>query len=188
MYPAVLLRALRLTVLCVCLLPGTVLPVRAGALPPEDGPVGTLVPPAEEKAWQEQNVALPPYPEAARLMELDIDTGATPFRHYLDPDSLSVGEDRVVRFTTVIVSPSGVWNVTYEGLHCGERTHRRLAFGSGGQWHLLPGTDWERIGGSGTQRYRKVLYEKYICPATELTRKPDQILRRLRASRPAAGE
>lgn len=188
MNPAVLSRALRLSVSCLCLLTGAVLQAHAGALPAEDGPVRDIAPPAEQQEWQEQDVALPPYPEQSRLLELDIDTGATPFRHYLDPESLSVGADHVVRFTTVIVSSSGVWNVTYEGLHCGERTHRRLAYGSVGKWHLLPGTDWERISGSGSQRYRKVLYEKYICPATEPGRDPGQILRRLRASRPAAGE
>jgi hypothetical protein len=188
MYLAVSYRALRLTVLCSCLLPGLLPQALAGDLLSEDGPVGVIAPPPENQEWQELVVTLPPYPEASRLLELDIDTGATPYRHYLDPESLSVGADRVARFTTVIVSPSGVWNVTYEGLHCGEKTHRRLAYGFGGKWHLLPGTDWERITGSGTQRYRKTLYEKFICPATEPARDPEQILRRLRASRPAAGD
>lgn len=178
----------RLPALSACLLLCALQPVYAGALPREDGPSGFTPQPPQEEAWREATLALPPYPDQARLLELDIDTGANPFRYYLDPESLSVGADRVVRFTTVIVSPSGVRNVTYEGLHCGERTQRRFAYGSGGDWHPLPGADWERISGAGTQRYRKVLYEKYMCPPAEPARDPEQILRRLRVSRPMIGD
>ncbi|MEZ5543165.1 MAG: CNP1-like family protein [Pseudomonadota bacterium] len=172
----------------ITLLACPVAPVFAGVLPPEDGPVGSRPPPAEVQPAREQALVLPAYPEQARLLELDIDTGANPFRYYLDPASLSVGKDRVVRFTSVIVSPSGVWNVTYEGLHCGENAQRRFAYGADGNWHVLPETDWERIRGEGTQRYRKVLYDRYMCPATEPPQAPEQILRRLRSARPALGD
>lgn len=178
----------RLQAVCICLMLCMAQSVSAGALPREDGPVGLIPAPAPEEKWQEQALDLPPYPEASRLLELDIDTGASPFRYYLDPESLSVDQDRVVRFTTVIVSPSGVRNVTYEGLHCGEQTHRRMAYGSGGTWHALPDTPWQRITGSGTQRYRKALYERYMCPSTEPLRDPEQILRRLRAGPPTIGD
>jgi hypothetical protein len=174
--------------LYACLMTCVALTVQAESMPREDGPVGFPSAPAQEEAWKEQALALPPYPEQDHLLELDIDTGANPFRYYLDPASLSTGNDRVVRFTTVIVSPSGVWNVTYEGLHCGERTHRRLAYGAGGEWRLLPESPWQPVSGSGTQRYRKVLYEKYMCPPAEPYRNADQILRRLRASRPSIGD
>jgi hypothetical protein len=190
MYQAPYISVRRLPALCACLLCCAALPVFAGALPREDGPVGFTPAPAlaPDAAWQEQVSALPPYPEPERLLELGIDTGASPFRYYLDPESLSVGEDRVVRFTTVIVSPSGVWNVTYEGLRCGDKSHRRLAYGSGGEWHRLAETPWVRVTGSGRYRYRKVLYEKYMCPATDTLRDPEQILRRLRTTGKPPGD
>jgi hypothetical protein len=177
-----------LQAVCLCLMLCMAQAVAAGALPPEDGPVGFIPPPPPGEKWQEQAFVLPSYPGESRLLELDIDTGTSPFRYYLDPESLSIDKDRVVRFTTVIVSPSGVRNVTYEGLHCGERTHRRLAYGSGGIWHALPDAPWQRITGSGTQRYRKTLYERYMCPATETSRSTEQILRRLRSGRSITGD
>ena len=189
MYQPPFFSAHHLRALFACLMTCAVLPVLAGSLPREDGPVGfTPDNLPGDQPWQEQAGELPPYPVQDRLLELDIDTGASPFRYYLDPASLNAGDDRVVRFTSVIVSPSGVWNVTYEGLHCGDRSHRRFAYGSGGQWHLLPETPWQRITGSGTQRYRKVLYEKYMCPTAEAYTDAEHILRRLRAGRPLIGD
>lgn len=179
----------RLQSLCACLLLCAALPAAAGSLPREDGPVGfTPEAPPDDHPLKEQSIELPPYPERDRLLELDIDTGVNPYRYYLDPVSLSVGDDRVVRFTSVIISPGGVWNVTYEGLHCGDRSYRRFAYGSGKQWHPLHATAWQPVTGSGTQRYRKSLYEKYMCPTAEPARNPAQILRRLRTSRPMAGD
>jgi len=179
----------RALALCAGLLVCVTLPAVAGSLPVEDGPAGFLpvIPPGDD-VWKEQALALPPYPEKDRLLELEIDTGANPFRYYLDPVSLSVGDDHVVRFTSVIVSPSGVWNVTYEGLHCGEDSYQRFAYGVDREWHTLSGSSWQRIIGGGTQRYRKVLYEKYMCPPAERYRDAGQILRLLRASRPPIGD
>jgi len=178
-----------LLVICAGLLMCTPVPLIAGSLPREDGPVGfTPDNLPGDREWQEQESELPAYPVQGRLLELDIDTGANPFHYYLDPDSLRAGDDRVVRFTSVIISPTGVWNVTYEGLHCGEKSYRRIAYGSGKQWHPLPNSTWQPIVGSGTQRYRKVLYEKYVCPPAETYRDADQILRRLRSNRTLIGD
>ena len=90
---------------------------------------------SDDQQWQEQGSQLPAYPQDGRLLELNMDT--TGFRTYIDPQSLTAGADKVVRFTSVLVSASGVWNVTYEGLHCGEKSYRRFAYGSAGQWHEL---------------------------------------------------
>ncbi|MGB5539854.1 MAG: CNP1-like family protein [Gammaproteobacteria bacterium] len=189
MYQPSFVSAHRLPALCACLMLCSALPAFGGSLPREDGPVGfTPDKLPGDQPWKELAGELPAYPEQSRLLDLDIDTGANPFRYYLDPASLTAGDDRVVRFTSVIVSPSGVWNVTYEGLRCGDRSYRRIAYGSNGQWHALPETPWQRISGSGTQRYRKVLYEKYMCPPAEPYRNADQILRRLRSNRPLIGD
>jgi len=189
MNPLPSLSLLRLVAMCICVSMCTPLPVVAGPLPSEDGPSGftpEVLP--TDKSWKELAAELPAYPEQARLLELDIDTGANPYRYYLDPDSLSSGDDHVVRFTSVIISPSGVWNVTYEGLHCGERSYRRFAYGSGKQWHPLPAAPWRPVVGSGTQRYRKVLYDDYLCPPDEPYRNAERLLRRLRSNRTLIGD
>ena len=165
-----------LTAWCLLLLPAT---GRADDTF-EDGPVGggwkdTRTP------WREQNTDLPPYPTSLdSLIEFNVSTAGLPYRLYLDPASLSAGKDRVVRFTTVMVSSSGVWNVTYEGLHCGERNFRRFAYGIDGTWQALPDSPWQRISGVGMNQYRKLLYEDYFCDTGNRYLEADELVRKLR--------
>jgi hypothetical protein len=162
-------------------------PVLADTGPREDGPVGVVQPPeSDAERWQEQAYSLPAYPQQQRLLEIAVDIPG--FHAYVDPDSLSAGKDKVVRFTSVLVSGSGVWNVTYEGLHCGEERYRRFAYGADGQWHGVTGSDWQPLTGTGSGRYRKLLYMQYMCNPVEPYRGAEVILRRLQASRPMAGE
>ena len=74
----------------------------------------------EEKAFKEIEVALPSYPQDSALLEF------APRRNsanhfYIDRDSISIGSDRVIRYSTVIKSPSGAINTSYEGLRSEER-------------------------------------------------------------------
>ena len=156
-----------------------------GALPPEDGPVQATLPPEEPSDWKEQAISLPAYPVAGKLLELDLDTPG--FRAYIDPGSLSAGKDRVVRFTTVLVSDSGVRNVTYEGLHCGAERFRRFAYGDAGKWHAITAGEWQRLPERGVGSYRKDLYFHYVCNPVEPYATAQQILRRLRSSRSGYG-
>ncbi len=108
-----------------------------------------------------------------------------PYRVYIDPRSLQTGKDRVVRFTSVLVSPSGVRNITYEGLHCGERAYRRFAYGAQGSWHGLPGSAWQPVTRGGISGYRSVLYYRYMCNPAEPHKDAEDIVRQLRSAQPA---
>ena len=56
---------------------------------------------------------MPAYPEEDRLLEVATSPGGLPFRVYIDPASLVMGDDQVARYTVVIISSSGVWNVSH---------------------------------------------------------------------------
>jgi hypothetical protein len=135
----------------------------------------------EPEAWQEQEGGVPAYPEQGRLLAVAINTGGQPYRIYIDPDSLTMGEDQVARYTVVIISSSGVWNVSNEGLHCGERAYRRYAYGFDGQWQPLADSPWLPISGGGMNRYRKTFYDVYMCNPTEPFPTARQVLGKLRS-------
>jgi hypothetical protein len=137
----------------------------------------SFIPPAP---WREQQTGLPAYPEEGRLVEAALAIASFPYRVYIDPESLSIGADRVVRYTAVIVSTAGARNVSYEGMRCSTREYRRYAYGAGGNWQLLDETPWERITRSGMGHYRYGLYRDYLCDTTSDSLKQDEILRRLR--------
>ena len=128
-----------------------------------------------------QVAELPSFPDSLdRLIRLNISTQGLPYQLYLDPASLTVGKDRVVRFTTVMVSPSGVWNVTYEGLHCGAYNYRRYAYGLDDKWRLLPNSPWKPISATGAYQYRKFLYENHMCDIAKGNQKAEELVRNLR--------
>jgi hypothetical protein len=141
---------------------------------------GSFIPRA---AWREQQTELPAYPEEGRLLEVAVATGNYPYRVYIDPESLSIGTDRVVRYAAVITSAAGASNISYEGLRCSTREYRRYAYGANGSWQTLDETSWERIKESGMGHYRYDLYRDYLCDTTSSILKRDEILRRLRYSR-----
>jgi hypothetical protein len=147
----------------------------------EDGPVD-FGPGWVDKSepWRELNLALPPWPgDPDRLVELNVSTSGMPYRVYIDPESLTVGSDRVVRYTAVIVSSSGSSNVSYEGLHCGKRNYRRFAYGIDGAWQPVRDSDWQRITGHGVNRYRRLLYEDYLCDTSRGHQDAAELVRRL---------
>ena len=156
---------------------------------PEDGPVG-FEPDSYpgDKEWQELGTELPPWPERSTLIELDVDTGGRGYRLYIDPQSVASGKDRVVRFTSIMVSPSGVRNVTYEGLHCGKQEYRRYAYGLEEHWHALPGSVWSRLTRSGINQYRSFLYNHHMCNPAEPHRDADDIVRSLRSAASGIGD
>jgi len=125
---------------------------------------------------QELDVVLPAYPEKKNLMDLKIATDGMQFTVYLDKTSLVLGEDGVVRYTVVLVPGSGVWNVSYEGLRCGEKQYRRFAYGLDGIWQSLNASPWRDVRGSGANRYRVILYEHYFCNLMRPDQSVEQML------------
>ena len=116
----------------------------------------------EKLNWKETDLSLPPYPKDAELIEFAVSSGAT-FRFFVDPASLSIGPDGVVRYTLVARSPSGVSNISYEGIRCNSKSYKVYARGTGGRWTPRQG-EWREIEARTIQRWHNVLYSEYLCP------------------------
>jgi len=119
----------------------------------------------EEQAklnWKEAAVPLPAYPKEGDLIEFQVSSGAT-FRFFIDAASLRVADDGVVRYTLVARSPSGVANVSFEGIRCSTKSYKVFAQGVGGRWSPRDG-DWRLIDIRTIQRWHNVLYAEYLCP------------------------
>lgn len=133
--------------------------------------------------WNESAVDVPRWPEQDDLIEVSVDRAGFPFRVYTDPESLTIGDDGVVRYVLVIVSSSGAWNASFEGILCKKGEYRRYAYGSGGQWHRLAGSPWQRIFKGGRDAYRHTLYRDYLCDAVRSNPDVPEIIRRIRYKR-----
>ena len=139
------------------------------------------MPPASP--WREQSFELPPYPEADRLIEISVQTGNFPFHVFVDPESLTIAGDGVVRLATVIRSTAGAENVSFEGIHCKTREFRRYAYGARDSWQVLEGTGWQQIKSGGMGHYRFVLYRDYVCDPEIYGLKVNEMIQRMRYSR-----
>jgi len=116
----------------------------------------------EEKEFKEDAIVLPAYPEDSALLEFR-PRGSSSNRFYIDRKSLSLGEDRVVRYVAVIRSSSGVANVSYEGMRCKTAEYKVYAFGTrDGKWTNASTPKWQNVNSSFSS-FRFSLWVDYLC-------------------------
>jgi hypothetical protein len=116
----------------------------------------------EEKKFKEIEVALPPYPDESGLLEFQLRRNSAN-RFYVDRNSISIGPDRVVRFSAVIKSASGALNTSYEGMRCKNSEYKVYAYGiKNGEWTKARDSQWRRIERSSAD-FRFTLYKDYFC-------------------------
>ncbi len=116
----------------------------------------------QERDWREGEIRLPPYPGEAGLIEFSV-SNVTSFRFFIDPASLSLGKDGVVRYTLVARSPSGYRNISYEGIRCANGSYKVFAIGNDGRWSIRE-SDWREIEPKTVQRWHNELRWQYFCP------------------------
>lgn len=115
-----------------------------------------------EKEFKEDVLNLPAYPDDAALIEFR-PRGYSKNRFYVDRNSVSLGADWVVRYTAVIKSPSGVANVSYEGLRCKTSEYKVYAYGTRDRtWTNAREPKWQDVG-STTANFRYSLRVDYLC-------------------------
>lgn len=77
-----------------------------------------------------------------------------------------MGPDGVVRYTLVARSPSGVANISYEGMHCATRSYKIFALGNDGRWSSRD-SEWRVIESKVEQGWHHELRTNYFCPNRE---------------------
>lgn len=112
--------------------------------------------------WKE--VESPPPPALRTTGLIPIDVRGTTLRFAVDPKSISVGPDGVVRYVVVATSSSGTVNAIYEGLRCssGEvKVYARHNPDSG--WVAAQGSEWGPVFQSAATRHSLVIARSGAC-------------------------
>lgn len=113
--------------------------------------------------WNEVEPELPAL-RTEGLIELYV-TAASTNRFFIDPASLSVGADGVVRYVVTVKSPAGATSTNFEGMRCDARERRLYAFGRpDSTWAKAKTSSWARISNAGANRYAYALMREYFCP------------------------
>ncbi len=132
-------------------------------------------PPKEESA-----LALPAPPKPDDLLAYTVGAGAS-MTFAIDAKSVSVGDDQIVRYSSVITSPSGAMNISYEGIRC--KTAERKLFATGrpdGSWNTLSDAVWRRIPSAGANSYQATLFREFFCDGDSVAGKAATIVDRIR--------
>lgn len=120
----------------------------------------------DTKVWQEEKVTPPAAPDADKLIPFEVSVD-NPNRFFVDPASISIGKDGVVRFTVVIESSGGARTINYEGLRCITRERRLYAFGQqDGSWIESKKAPWIPMlkqQHKMINAYPAVLADEYFC-------------------------
>lgn len=118
----------------------------------------------QDKPWVEVAAQLPPYPKAENLIPFNV-SSATRNHYFVDAASISVGADKVVRYTVVVDAAGGARNVSFEGMRCESGERRLYAYGQpDGSWSKARNANWEDIKFRSPLSYHKALYEYHFCP------------------------
>ena len=131
-----------------------------------------------------QRAVLPPYPKEGDLTPIYA-SPARPFAYFVDADSVSVRQDRIVRYTLIARSASGATNVSYEGMRCETYESRSYAFGRpGGTWAQARGQSWSPFSRNRDDHFG-VLADDIFCYVGQAKTVADigEVLARMRRSK-----
>lgn len=122
----------------------------------------------DEKPLDEAPVVLPGAPKSDGLLAFDPGRRTT-MRFFVDPASVAVVHDGIVRFSLVIRGDGAASNVSYEGIRCKTRERKVYAYGrADGTWLPARNPTWAKIAGPDTEGHRFVLYQNYFCPSRQI--------------------
>lgn len=130
--------------------------------------------------WQEAEAPTPP--ELNLKRSIPVDLAGSSLRFSVQPDSVSIGPDRVVRYVVLATSGSGALNAMYEGVRCvtGEvKVYARYQPGSG--WQTVDQPQWQSLHGNAAQRHSLAIARNGACQGRGANHSAAQIVRDLAA-------
>jgi hypothetical protein len=118
----------------------------------------------EEKPWNELEARLPPPPKQENLLPFYV-SAASNNQFFIDGESISSGTDGIVRYTLIAQSPTGVRNISFEGMRCATSELKRYAFGrEDGSWGRARNVQWMPIQYKDSNRQHHMLFDDFLCP------------------------
>jgi hypothetical protein len=113
--------------------------------------------------WVEQSVPPPPAFSVERLMPLDMPPYVS-VSVGIDPQTLNVGEDGVVRYVVVMRNSSGTVHAAYEGIRCFTRDFKTYArWTSQGTWSLVSKPEWRALNDNMPSRHAMAFARQGAC-------------------------
>jgi len=119
----------------------------------------------EEKEWKEiKGIQFPPVPKARNLIRLDLASLGARYEYFIDGSSILLGTDKVIRYTVVLQSDTGVRNVYFEGIRCETMEARTYGYATRQSgFKPLASSTWKNLRAVGPFAYRLLLADNFMC-------------------------
>lgn len=140
---------------------------------------------AEPPPWNESTVPPPAAFNTQQTIPVLVSVNSE-LRFGVDPQTLQIGEDDVVRYVIIATSASGAQNVLFEGIRCktGEvKTYARWNPTPPGSWTASTG-DWRSMMERAPSRHAWRLAQAGVCDGPTVNRPLEKMRRDLRQNQP----
>jgi hypothetical protein len=120
----------------------------------------TILP--DQPDWSEAEAPPPPAFDLSRLISVDVDAQGS-LRYGIDPATITIGKDGVVRYVMVARSPGGAMTAMYEGLRCGTAEYKLYARFNDSRWSPTATPQWRSLFESTRIKYPLALARQGGC-------------------------
>lgn len=134
--------------------------------------------------WKESDTPTPPSFSQTRLIPIDMPPYVS-LRFGVDPQTISVTSDGIVRYVVVASNASGSLNAMFEGLRCatGEvKTYARAS--ANAQWSIVQNPGWQSLKGNQSSRHALSLARQGACEGRTSRSSTDAIVKMLKNPHP----
>ncbi|MES2425143.1 MAG: CNP1-like family protein [Pseudomonadota bacterium] len=135
---------------------------------------------ADPSDWKEAEAPPPPAFELKRLVRFE-GPAYSSLQFAVDPATMAIGKDGVVRYVVVITSSSGTVNAMYEGIRCvtGEfKTYARHNPDSG--WNKVQNAEWKSVFATSPSQHTLRLAKQGVCTNAAPASSVDAMVRELK--------
>jgi hypothetical protein len=98
----------------------------------------------EDKDWKESEVPPPPSFVQSRAIPIDM-PGFANLKYGIDPNTIVITKDGVVRYVLIASRQGGASNASYEGIRCATEEVKTYARFNDGKWDAVKDPDWRRF-------------------------------------------
>ena len=128
--------------------------------------------------WVEEAPPSPPAFSREKLIPVDMPPYVS-IKVGVDPDTIVVGKDGVVRYVVVMVNTTGSVSASFEGIRCNTDEFKVYArMGSSAVWSAVTTPQWKDLTANMPSRHSHALARQGACEGRTATTK-DEILRAL---------
>lgn len=135
--------------------------------------------------WAEETIPPPPAFSTEQLILLDMPPQIS-VKVGVDPQTIAVGSDGVVRYVVVMRNATGSTSAVYEGIRCitdEVKTYARRS--SAGEWSMVTTPQWKGVGENMPSQHAKVFARQGGCQ-NRLATSREEIVKTLQSNkRPA---